>query len=761
MDLHISGLFYYVDNNKGMWGFYPAAEMALEYVNNRTDILADYTIVMDDVSVTSAGLANKVLMEQIFEGPQLYMVFGPLVSSIAEVVSQTAPLYNLIQVSPSVTSADLSNTDKYPMLFRTVQSDNTNNPARIALLQHFGWNVLGTISKDDDLFTSVMQEFSTLLDSFNMTALAATTYRTDPTSQVNQLKTADARIIVAMNYGPAVLCAAYLAGMYGHKYQWFLTGGQGDEFFLYESENFGCSEADMYEIVEGAIVTDHSYYGEDDERAISGHTPGEFKAEMYERLDRIYGLDYFSTYSSGSFDAVWAIALALNSSIQALPQNKTLENFTYQDTEMAEIFKDQLTKTHFTGVSGPIHFTEKGDRLGRVIIYQIQDGKFVEVGIFDDYKDEIEWNEEHPMRWHGGHPPVDSVSEQSITIGLSPEGFIAMATTSSLGMCGCIFFLWFNVQYRSHRFIKMSSPRLNNLMILGCLLTYLSVILVGMDSNTLDEDQLATVCNLRIWIMVVGFTLAFGSMFSKTWRVHVLFTNKKYERKVVKDGHLFAMVGGFLAIDGAILTIWMVLDSQKVVLRFFPPEEHPTEDDIILIPRFLACESVHNMKWLVTIYAFKGILVLFGIFLAWETRKVQIPGLNDSKQIGFCVYNVMVMSVLTITISNVLDDRQADIRYCMVASCIILCNTATLGLVFVPKVWAIHRNSVEDMNISTQLQPTTEATVNNEVDIQKFKAEIVRLKVHVDHLQHLLREKTSGDCESSIQPDAVTTTTTR
>ena len=36
----------------------------------------------------------------------------------------------------------------------------------------------------------------------------------------------------------------------------------------------------------------------------------------------------------------------------------------------------------------------------------------------------------------------------------------------------------------------------------------------------------------RTWMLVYGFTLAFGSMFSKTWRVHVLFTNKKLTRKV-------------------------------------------------------------------------------------------------------------------------------------------------------------------------------------------------------------------------------------
>jgi gamma-aminobutyric acid type B receptor len=37
---------------------------------------------------------------------------------------------------------------------------------------------------------------------------------------------------------------------------------------------------------------------------------------------------------------------------------------------------------------------------------------------------------------------------------------------------------------------------------------------------------------------------------------------------------------------------------------------------------------------------------VFGAFLAWETRNVQIPALNDSKYVGMSVYNVFIMCIL-------------------------------------------------------------------------------------------------------------------
>ena len=38
----------------------------------------------------------------------------------------------------------------------------------------------------------------------------------------------------------------------------------------------------------------------------------------------------------------------------------------------------------------------------------------------------------------------------------------------------------------------------------------------------------------RAWVLMSGFTLAFGSMFSKTYRVHAIFTNIKLNKKVSK-----------------------------------------------------------------------------------------------------------------------------------------------------------------------------------------------------------------------------------
>lgn len=59
---------------------------------------------------------------------------------------------------------------------------------------------------------------------------------------------------------------------------------------------------------------------------------------------------------------------------------------------------------------------------------------------------------------------------------------------------------------------------------------------------------------------MAGFSLAFGAMFSKTWRVHSIFTDVKLNKKVIKDYQLFMVVGVLLFIDLAIMTTWQVAD---------------------------------------------------------------------------------------------------------------------------------------------------------------------------------------------------------
>lgn len=64
---------------------------------------------------------------------------------------------------------------------------------------------------------------------------------------------------------------------------------------------------------------------------------------------------------------------------------------------------------------------------------------------------------------------------------------------------------------------------------------------------------------------------------------------------------------------------------------FFRLSLQTSDDDIAVVPEMEYCQSEHMTIFLGIVYGYKGLLMIFGCFLAWETRHVSIPALNDSK----------------------------------------------------------------------------------------------------------------------------------
>ena len=111
--------------------------------------------------------------------------------------------------------------------------------------------------------------------------------------------------------------------------------------------------------------------------------------------------------------------------------------------------------------------------------------------------------------------------------------------------------------------------------------------------------------------------------------------------------------------------------------------QHGEEFDTL--PQWEYCDCNHKTIWYGVLFATKGLLLLFGVFLAWETRHVKIPALNDSRYVGMSVYNVVILSVVGVPAALMIE-KQQNATFALTAVFILFCTTVTLCLVFVPKV---------------------------------------------------------------------------
>ncbi|GBO45051.1 Gamma-aminobutyric acid type B receptor subunit 1 [Araneus ventricosus] len=104
---------------------------------------------------------------------------------------------------------------------------------------------------------------------------------------------------------------------------------------------------------------------------------------------------------------------------------------------------------------------------------------------------------------------------------------------------------------------------------------------------------------VRAWLLTMGFTLSYGAMFSKIWRVHKLSTKAKTDHKRKYSWKLYFMIGMLLLLDVLILSAWQIIDPLQRKMEVFPLEDPEfKEEDIKIEPQLEHCESENNAVWL-------------------------------------------------------------------------------------------------------------------------------------------------------------------
>ncbi|XP_072016477.1 gamma-aminobutyric acid type B receptor subunit 2-like [Amphiura filiformis] len=347
--------------------------------------------------------------------------------------------------------------------------------------------------------------------------------------------------------------------------------------------------------------------------------------------------------------------------------------------------------------------------------------------------------------WPGGQVPLDHTPKVIINVihvhnGISVALYAAVCILASIGILLAIFFLALNLKNRKQRFVKMSSPNLNNLIILGSVLVYATIFVGGVDSNLVSEAVVTQFCQLRVWLLSLGFVLAFGSMFSKTWRVHKIAAFKNPKRVIIKDQQLFLIVFVLLLIDVCVLAAWHIIDPMEVNTRELYEIDDPHVPNQRLIPYYTFCSCKRQIYWLATLYSYKALLLIFGAFLAWETRQVTISALNDSKLIGISVYNVIVLCTIGVSVSFVINNDPA-ILYIFTSCVLLFCTTITLLIVFVPKIISVYKYPDGPPTLTTGNTTKSCNKANSQCQMEALQEENNALKQKLaeveDEVKHL------------------------
>ncbi|KAK0056695.1 gamma-aminobutyric acid type B receptor subunit 2 [Biomphalaria pfeifferi] len=248
----------------------------------------------------------------------------------------------------------------------------------------------------------------------------------------------------------------------------------------------------------------------------------------------------------------------------------------------------------------------------------------------------------------------------------------------------------------------MSSPNINNVILMGCLMAYSTVFIMDY-----ARSGAHVACVAHTFLLILSFSLCFGALFAKTWRVYEIFTTelKVLKTKMLKDGSLFLIVAVLVIVNNLMLVGWVLASPQAPTLVNISTTPSESDKDIEYINQYKKCDSKYRLQFTSAVLAIQGIVILFGTFLAIQTRKVTCPELNDSKWIALCIYNVIVLSPVGVVVVMATSDKP-EINYALEASMVTLITAMTECLIFVPKIIAYRnhdKTSKENVKRSSQL----------------------------------------------------------
>lgn len=758
VDLHIGGVFP-MEAGSGGWAggeaCLPAVQIALQDVNDNANILPGFTLKLHyHNSKCQPGLAARQMYELLYKAPTKLMLLAGC-SPVTTVFAEAAPVWNLVVLSYGGSSPALSNRHRFPTLFRTHPTANMQNPTRLRLFQKFKWKKITILQSVEEVFTSTAKDLEEQCREKGIRVERQSFYG-DPTDAVKTLVRQDARIIVGLFYvteARRVLCQAYKHGLYGRKYVWFFIGWYADTWFIPPNdEPLNCTADQMIRAAQYHITTESIMLSRDEEPTISGMTGKQFQKRLMNLLTTDPAETGGFPEAPLAYDAVWAVALAFNCTLSKLPYGQKLEDFTYNNTAIAKKLFTCVKDTQFRGVSGQVMFNDLGDRIARTQIEQLQDGKYQMLGIYDTTTLRLDWYGREKFATTNGLPPPDSILIRESLLTVNLELYYAIAVLAVTGIfIACTIFI-FNCKNAERTIIMQSQPQCNNILLAGCILCSLSLLLLGLPARgiTVPKHSFTLLCHSQISILMVGFTFAYGSMFAKVWVVHRLgaadnqqLISRPATSQPIAACKFYLVVTAFFVVDAIIVVCWFTFDPIQRVEQRFPLQEPPlgTEDDVMLLPILEICQSKRHDMWTGLVMGYKCLLLVLGLFLAYETRNLKPLFVNDLRFVGLAIYNVAVLSLITGPIVTFVIRSQSDANFAFISITVLLSTYITLGLVFVPKIVYLHRvpRSSEEKD-GTRPLCYANLTKTEQKRYQQLTHENADLKCQVEH-----KEKSIAD----------------
>ena len=631
-----------------------AARLAVEHINNRSDILEEYRLelVQGDSGCHITAKAVTAFVEHVLsDGGDVVGVVGPACSTSANVISGLSGREEVALINVHIAASTFIDRHKNWYSFGMLDVSESFVDVLVAMVKKNKWTRIGTLYDElQSFYYYINRRFKREISNLPEYAIhySGALFRTH--IPFGGLREANIRIVVVLmgpNLVNNLLCLAYYENFVFPAKQFIIISETeivntlSAVEFQYEGNQYSCGIEEIWIALQGAVIINYKLSPIN----VSGFTDTGISYEDFSfqysslicqqnALKSNQTVELTPSFRAPSYyDAVWALALALNQSeIPLRDIGFKLSQYRYGHSDATNIIRERMLELDFEGVSGRIKFHNVTGHVRRTFnIYQIRN------------------NTANMVAHYNG---------SSITI-LSEGAFIngTVEILSRAPLSAAVFFLtlimialvlltvchMLSIIYRKETFLRASQPKLSQLAYIGCYVSLLTVVsYIIAEAFSVDSSTHCALYHVLNFGSFVTVTLLLSTVCVKTWRIYRIFVSWKNPGWLISDNALITFILMILAIDILVNILWIAIDPFRPVVTAMTISD--INDDKVMIRRScLVQKNDGDLYWVwfglqlvITI-----LLIFTSLFLAILSHR-RIP----HQQKNFKSSNVIILAYL-------------------------------------------------------------------------------------------------------------------
>ncbi|KAG7371356.1 7 transmembrane sweet-taste receptor of 3 GCPR [Nitzschia inconspicua] len=241
----------------------------------------------------------------------------------------------------------------------------------------------------------------------------------------------------------------------------------------------------------------------------------------------------------------------------------------------------------------------------------------------------------------------------------------------------CAVWTWYN---RNKRIVRASQPFFLCLLCFGTIVLAATIIPMSVDGGNLSIEGLNRSCTAQVWLLMLGATMIFSTLFSKTHRVNKIMRNARHFKRIkvtVRD--TLKPMSVMVSLNVAILLFMTIFDPVEYKVHPLKIDRYERE-----IETYGSCYFAGSVAFIVPLAIINVFVIGAALLQAWFARN-----LSTEFQESDCIFRAirLIIFMICIGVPVIFLARTIPDASIFIGSAIIFVTCmGILLLIFVPKI---------------------------------------------------------------------------